>query len=207
MRSLIDAVEGLLTTTLIAGGESVDDVALALDKVDWSADLKRKKPHSLPVVDAQLDLACDDAIHQYGSNAHVICEALLAERDKIQWHESFENFDDEPDIAVLTRNFAYCTLVGKNAPLASNHIYMGISLQGRDILYPPHVHQATERYWVIGGNGDWKIGQEPWHGVEPGKMIFHETGVRHAMQTNADPLLCVWLWTDHLDSQVVIVRG
>ena len=28
-----------------------------------------------------------------------------------------------------------------------------------------------------------------------------------AMQTNEQPLLAVWLWTSHLDSEVVIVRG
>ena len=30
---------------------------------------------------------------------------------------------------------------------------------------------------------------------------------RHAMQTNEQPLLTIWLWTSHLDSEVVIVRG
>ena len=27
------------------------------------------------------------------------------------------------------------------------------------------------------------------------------------MQTNEQPLLAVWLWTSHLDSEVMIVRG
>ncbi len=206
MRPLIDTLHGILTAASIDGGESVEDVNMALEKVNWSADLKKVKPHSLPVVDAQLDMACDASMHEYGSNAHMVCEALLNARDQIKWNTHFEE-NDEPDIVAFSRNFAYCTLVGKGAPLPSNDIYMGISLQGRDTYYPPHVHQAIERYWVVGGSGDWKIGQEPWYGVEPGKMIFHETGVRHAMQTNAVPMLCVWLWADHLDSDVVIVRG
>ena len=83
----------------------------------------------------------------------------------------------------------------------------GLSLQGRDIYYPPHLHKAVERYWIVGGNGDWKINQDPWFAVKPGDTILHDTGVRHAMQTNAEPLLCAWLWSTDIDSQVIMDRG
>ncbi len=43
--------------------------------------------------------------------------------------------------------------------------------------------------------------------VQPGDSIYHASAARHAMQTNEQPLLTVWLWTSHLDSEVVIVRG
>jgi quercetin dioxygenase-like cupin family protein len=56
------------------------------------------------------------------------------------------------------------------------------------------------------GGGDWKVGTEPWFAVEPGDSIYHESGARHAMQTNEQPLLAIWLWTSHLDSEVVVVR-
>jgi len=207
MRQLIDALEGLLTATSIAGGETVDDVNFAIAGVDWSAKLKAEKPCSYPIVDDQLEKSCDDSIHEYGSNAHLVCEAVLEVRDQLRWCVGYEEYENEPDMAALSRNFAYCTLIGKGEPLHSDKIYAGISLQGRDTYYPPHAHQADERYWVVGGNGDWKVGLEPWFAVEHGAMIHHDTGVRHAMQTNADPLLCVWLWTSYLDSSVVIVRG
>ena len=207
MRQLIDTLKGIFSSVSISGGEAAEDVNFALDAVNWNADLKKVRPHSLPVVDAQLEMACDESIHQYGSNAHMICEATLAVRDKLKWTACYEDYDNEPDMAALSRNFAYCTLIGKGAPLESNKIYAGISLQGRDTYYPPHAHQAEERYWVVGGNGDWKIGMAPWHGVEPGFVIFHDSGVRHAMQTNAEPMLCVWLWSSHINSELVIVRG
>ena len=51
-----------------------------------------------------------------------------------------------------------------------------------------------------------RCGTEPWFAVEPGDSIYHASGL-HAMQTNEQPLLAVWLWTSHLDSEVMIVRG
>ena len=81
------------------------------------------------------------------------------------------------------------------------------SLQAPDTYYPPHAHRAEESYWIVGGDGDWKVDTRPWFAVTPGDSIYHASGARHAMQTNEQPLLSLWLWTSHLDSEVVIVRG
>lgn len=158
------------------------------------------------MVDVQLDAACARS-GQYGSNPHMIAKAVLAVKDELRWHTAYEDREDEPDMAALARNFSYTTLIGPDAPLHSDTVAAGLSLQGRDTYYPPHAHQAAENYWIVGGDGDWKIGIDPWFPVEPGQAIFHETGVRHAMQTNSEPLLAIWLWTSHLDSDIVIVRG
>ena len=96
---------------------------------------------------------------------------------------------------------------GAGALLPSDKVTAGFSLQGRDTYYPGHLHLAEESYWVIGGAGDWKVGTRPWFAVKPGDSIYHETGMRHTMQTNEQAMLTVWLWTSHLDSEVVIVRG
>jgi len=206
MKQLIDAIEGLLSAAAISGGDTVDAVNFALEKVNWKTKLTAPKPQSLPVVDAQLETACANS-GQYGSNPHMMAEAVLAAKEQLKWSPVYKDREDEPDMAAFSRNFAYTSLIGSDAPLKSDKIALGLSLQGRDTYYPPHAHQAEESYWIIGGNGDWKIGLEPWFAVEPGDAIFHETGVRHAMQTNGEPLLTVWLWTTHLDSDIVIVRG
>ena len=192
MRQLIDVIEGLVTATSIVGGESVDAINHTLENVDWSAKLKKHTAQSIPVVDAWLDEACAHS-GQYGSNPHMIAEAVLEVRDEIQWHEAYAEFDDEPDMAAFRRSYAWCSVIGAHAPLHSTKIEAGLTLQGPDTYYPPHVHQAEEIYWLIGGDGDWKIGSEPWFGVEPGDMMFHPSGVRHAMQTNTAPMLAMWL--------------
>jgi len=127
--------------------------------------------------------------------------------DQLAWRSSSKNRDDGPDVEILLRNFAVVTVIGEGGLLPSDKVYAGFSLQARDTYYPPHAHHAEESYWIIGGDGDWRVGTKPWFAVEPGDSIYHESGARHAMQTNEQPLLTVWLWTSHLDSEVVIVRG
>ncbi len=161
---------------------------------------------SHPIVDTDLKAACASS-GQHGSSSHAVAEALLAVTDQLEWRASPTDRDHEPDMAVFSRNFTATRIIGEGGLLPSDKVIAGFSLQGRDTYYPPHAHYAEDSYWIIGGDGDWKVGTEPWFAVEPGDSIYHESEVRHAMQTNEQPLLTVWLWTSHLDSEVMIVRG
>ncbi len=127
--------------------------------------------------------------------------------DQLKWRTPSTDREGEPDMAVFSRNYTSVSIIGASGLLPSDKVSAGFSLQGRDTYYPPHSHRAEESYWIIGGDGDWRVGTEPWFAVESGDGIYHESGARHAMQTNAQPLLAVWLWTSHLDSEVMIVRG
>jgi mannose-6-phosphate isomerase-like protein (cupin superfamily) len=206
MKKLFNAIEGLFTATAMSGGDAADAVKYALKQINWDGELSAPEPMSQPVIDDQLQAACAET-GQYGSNSYMIAEAVLEIKDKLQWHAVYEDMKNEPDMAAFTRNYAFTRLIGPGAPLSNDKVAGGLSLQGRDTYYPPHLHQAEESYWVVGGNGDWKVGIDPWFSVESGRSIYHETGVRHAMQTNYKPLLAIWLWTSHLDSIVDIYRG
>lgn len=206
MKQLIEALEGLLVASSISGGDASEAVNFALEHIDWKAKLVMPDPQSQPVVDGQLEVACENS-GQYGSNPHMIAEAVMAVKDELRWGDAFKDRGDEPDLAAFSLNYAWSWIIGNGGILHSDKVALGLSLQGRDSYYPPHAHQAIETYWIAGGDGDWKVGIDPWFPVEAGDTIFHETGVRHAMQTNANPMLAVWLWTSHLDSELVIVRG
>jgi len=206
MKKLFNAIEELFTATAMSGGDAADAVKFALQEINWDGKLSEPEPVSKPVVDGELQTACAEC-GQYGSSSYLIAESVLAIKDKLQWHTPYEDMNDEPDVVAFTRNYAFTRLIGPGAPLFSDKVAAGLSLQGRDTYYPPHVHQAEESYWIIGGNGDWKVGIDPWFSVESGRSIYHDNGARHAMQTNYKPLLAVWLWTSHLDSSVDIFRG
>jgi len=173
--------------------------------VDWKVKLSKPEPTSHPIVDTHLEATCANS-GQYGSSSYMVAEALLAVTNQLKWRASLKNPEDGPDVVVFSRNFTAATIIGTGGLLPSDKVKAGFSLQARDTYYPPHAHHAEESYWIIGGDGDWKVGTQPWFAVEPGDSIYHESGTRHAMQTNEQPLLAVWLWTSHLDSEVVIVR-
>ena len=60
---------------------------------------------------------------------------------------------------------------------------------------------------MLGGTADWRRGSEPWTARPPGDFVLHPSGVRHAMQTGAEPVLAFVAWISNIHSSVVIVRG
>jgi len=206
MNRLIDTFEGLFTAARLSGGDLAKTADFTLENVNWQNRLNNHGPKSHPMVDAHLESACAHS-GQDGSTSQKVAEALLAVADQLEWRASSKDPDDGPDVAVFSPNFTATTIIGTGGLLSSDKVTAGFSLQGRDTYYPPHAHHAEESYWIIGGDGDWKVGTRPWFAVKPGDSIYHESGARHAMQTNEQALLTVWLWTSHLDSEVVIVRA
>lgn len=205
MQPLIDAIRGMFSSATMTGGDVGDAATFVMENVAWSKPLQAREARTQPVIGDSLE-ALAKGSGQYGSNAHIITTAMLAVNDEIRWNSAFAEWQD-PDIQAFSRRFAWCSLVGREAPLESSAVEIGLSVQGRDVLYPAHAHQAVETYWVLAGDADWKVGIDPWFSVCPGSTIHHETGVRHAMQTNHRPMLALWLWTTHLDSRLVFVRG
>ena len=206
MNRLIDAFEGLFTATTALGGDLAKTGKFTLENVSWKDTPGKPEATSHPIADTYLEAACASS-GRHGSSANGVAKALLAVSDQLEWRNTSKCAEDGPDIALLLSRFAIATVIGEGAPLPSDKVYAGFSLQAPDTYYPPHAHHAEESYFIIGGDGDWKVGTKPWFAVKPGDSIYHESGARHAMQTNEQPLLTVWLWTSHLDSEVVIVRG
>jgi mannose-6-phosphate isomerase-like protein (cupin superfamily) len=206
MNQLIAAFESLFAAAITSGGELARTANFTLEKVDWTSRPSKPLSVSNPIVDRYLEVACKIS-GQYGSSSRIIAETLLAVTDQLQWRTPSRDCEDGPDMALFSGNYTSTCVVGEEGVLPSDKISAGFSLQGRDTYYPPHAHHAEESYWIIGGDGDWKVGTRPWFAVEPGDSIYHESGARHAMQTNELPLLAVWLWTSHLGSEVKIIRG
>jgi len=205
MKRLIDAFEGLFTAAAQSSGELARTAKFTLENVGWHDTLTEHEPVSQAVVDTHLEAACASSGPQ-ASHSNKLAQALMAVADQLKWRASAKDPEDGPDVVAFSRNFVAITIIGDGGLLPSDKISAGFSLQGSDTYYPPHAHHAEESYWIIGGDGDWKVGTKAWFAVEPGDSIYHESGARHAMQTNEKPLLAIWLWTSYLDSEVVIVR-
>ncbi len=206
MNRLIQTIEALFAATAASGGDLAKTAKFTLENVNWKEPVNKPEPTGHPIVESYLEAACANS-GQQGSSSHTVAQALLAVTDRLAWRSSSKARKDGPDVEILLRNFAVTTVIGPGGLLPTDKVYAGFSLQARDIYYPPHAHFAEESYWIIGGNGDWRVGTKPWFAVQPGDSIYHESEARHVMQTNEQPMLTVWLWTSHLDSEVVIVRG
>ena len=206
MKHLIEALEGVFVAAAKSGGDLARTADLALNNVNWSGELNNHYPESNSVVDAHLETACASS-GQDGSASHRVAGELLAATKQLKWRTSSRGRADDPVLSAFSRNYTAMTILGNGGLLPSDKITAGFNLLGPDVFYPPHAHTAEESYWNIGGRGEWKVDDTPWFTVELGDSIYHKSGALHAMRTNDLPLLSVWLWTSHLDSEVVIVRG
>ncbi len=206
MRAIISAVRSFCEWAASQDGETRSEFERALSVIGWNGDIELPEVTNLPVVEWHLRTACGLS-GASGSPARALADAVLMDAASLRWLALYEQYDDEPDLAVFRSSYAYTTLIGPEAQLPCRELYMGISLQGPDIYYPPHAHRAVETYAIIGGTGDWKRGLEPWTSRPPGDLILHPSGIRHAMQSNAEPLLALGFWTTDLESPIVIVRG
>jgi len=206
MNRLIDAFKGVFDAASKSGGELAKTANFTLENVNWAGEPIKPEPTSQPVVDKYLEATCAFSGRD-GSTSRSVAKALLAVSDQLAWRAYSTDHDNEPDIAVFAPRFTATTIIGAGGLLPAEKVTAGFSLQGRDTYYPPHAHYAEESYWIIGGHGDWKVGTKPWFAVEAGDSIYHEPEARHAMQTNEEALLTIWLWTSHLDSEVVFVRN
>ncbi len=206
MNRLIDAFEELFTATSLSGSDLARTAEFTLKNVNWKGTLNKPKPISHSMVDTYLEATCANS-GQRGSKSCLVAEALLAVADQLDWRDSSKDYEDGPDVAIFIPNFTATTVIGDGGILPSDKVAAGFTVQGRDTYYPPHAHYAEESYWIIGGDADWRVGADPWFAVAAGDTIYHASEARHAMQTNGQALLAIWLWTSHLDSEVRIVRG
>lgn len=206
MNNLIDSFKALLTDATLSGGPLAKTAQFALDHVNWKQPPTKHDPVFNQVVDSHLEVACIQSGSQ-GSRTNDVAQALLAAIGQVQWCTSENASVEGPDVAIFLPKFTYTTIIGDGGLLSSSDVSAGFSLQAADTYYPPHAHTAEESYWIIGGDADWKVNTKPWFPVVAGDSIYHESGARHAMQTNEQPLLALWLWTSHLDSEVMIVRS
>ncbi len=161
MNRLIAAFEGFLTDATASGGPLAKTAQFALDHVDWKQSPIKSDPANHHVVESHLETACNQSGPQ-GSRTNTVAQALLAATDQIQWRYSSKASDDGPDVEIFLRRFAVTTVIGDGGLLSSNEVYAGFSLQASDTYYPPHAHTAEESYWIIGGDGDWKVNTKPW---------------------------------------------
>jgi len=163
---------------------------------------------SQEVVDRHLDGALAAAVGTAG-------ELIGSVVHEVGWAKPYPEYAGEPDMDAMRANYSYAPIIGSAtdvisggavaAPYLSDEVFVGLVLQGPDCDYPSHVHKSEEIFWVAAGTSDWQKG-DVWRVEEPGGVIHHESGVRHATVTRDRPLLMLFAWVTDPGCIPVIVR-
>jgi mannose-6-phosphate isomerase-like protein (cupin superfamily) len=204
MKRLVVAFRELLADAARGEGDLARTASKALDSVDWTGDLNTPQPQSHPAVDSYLQ-ATISLCGSPGSPSQELAQAAAESNGKIKWRPPLTDMSADPERAAFSRRHTAARVIGENGFLPSKGIIAGLTVQAPETYYPPHAHTAEESYWIIGGSGEWSVDEVPWFHVKAGDGVYHRSGAHHAMQTKAQPMLTVWLWTSHLDSEVKIV--
>ncbi len=116
-------------------------------------------------------------------------------------------YDVDDALPAFSRSLAYAEVAGPFGSVPSGTLCCGLVILAPRTLYPAHAHAATELYHVLGGRARWQRGGEPWAPRPPGAFILHPSGVAHAMETEAEPLLPLYVWYGDMAGAVEFTEG
>lgn len=170
---------------MLLAGFDQPELAPFLD--EWPApDAARRmvEPRPLPVL-RWLDQATAAAA------TRPLVDEVVAAAGTLAWGQTYAAGDLGER---FLERYGWSELIGLRGPIASDRLACGVLLLGPEIEYPPHSHAAEEIYLPLAGTADWLRGREGWRRRRPGELIHHPSGVGHAMRTDEQPLLALYLW-------------
>lgn len=87
-------------------------------------------------------------------------------------------------------------IIGPNGLEHRDDLIVGVSLMAPMTAYPKHRHPSREVYFVL-SEGQWWSDDQDWYTPGLGAIVYHPSGISHAMRASAAPLLALWcLWPD-----------
>ncbi|MFE0754104.1 dimethylsulfonioproprionate lyase family protein [Inquilinus sp. NPDC058860] len=172
--------------TLLAG---FDQPELARFLEEWPApDAPRRtvEPRALPVL-----RWLDQAPAVAAAETRPLVDGVVAMAETLAWGQTYaaDDFGDR-----FLERYGWSELIGLRGPIASDRLACGFLLLGPEIEYPAHSHAAEEIYLPLAGTADWLRGREGWRQRRPGELIHHPSRMAHAMRTETQPLLALYLW-------------
>jgi hypothetical protein len=117
--------------------------------------------------------------------------AVLSSAATLAWHQTYTAREMSAD---FLDNYAWTEVLGLRGPMHSERLACGFLLLGPRTHYPSHCHAAEELYVPLSGRAEWRQGDGIWRLREPGTVIEHRSEELHAMRTQDEPLLAVYLW-------------
>ncbi len=131
-----------------------------------------------------------------------LATAIRAIAPDLAWSYGYPRDPARPD---LGERIAFAQLLGEGGLGAAPQVLAGLTLIAPHTLYPWHAHPAIELYLVIAGRARWWAGTDGPRVHPPGSLVLHRSGLPHATQTGADPLLALYTWRGDLTSPSVFL--
>ncbi|MFJ6323484.1 MULTISPECIES: dimethylsulfonioproprionate lyase family protein [unclassified Rhizobium] len=170
-----------------------------IDGFDWSMEERSLAARDLPVVRSLRE------IHPAGNGAEgALFGELSRAADVLHWAQTYSITDFGSD---FLEKYGWVELFGMRGHFASKEMAGGFLLLGRGVHYPDHHHTAEEIYIPLTDGSLWSKDGQPFLPHWSGGIIHHPSNIRHAMRTEDEPLVALYLWRGGPLAQKSIISG
>lgn len=123
--------------------------------------------------------------------AKPLIDTVITLKEQLLWGQTYKR---EQVGAEFLNNYGWTEILGTRGPVCAREIATGLLLLGPHTTYPTHSHAAEEYYLPISGEARWYDQDKGWRTVAPLSLLFHRANIGHGMQTQAEPLLAIYVW-------------
>lgn len=141
---------------------------------------------TLPPACAHL-AACYDGLQ----SAEPVMRDLAAAFQAIEPSLAWSNRAERRAADGLADRYADAMIVGRDGPVPSTHVEIGISVMAPNTTYPDHRHPPEEVYIALSG-GEWRQNDGPWNEPGIGGLTYNPAHIVHAMRSGDKPFLAIW---------------
>lgn len=165
----------------------------------WPTERRPLAPHDLPVVGYLQQL------HRPGDGAEsALLDRLSDAANGLHWAQTYSITDFGAD---FLRRYGWVELFGTRGHFVSEDMAGGFLLLGPGVHYPDHHHEAEEIYIPLSDGSLWSKDAQPFLPRWSGEVIHHPSNIRHAMRTEDEPLVALYLWRGGPLAQKSIISG
>jgi hypothetical protein len=167
-------------------GVDNEPVADEVARIGWDMSARALEPRTLACLD-YLDRIAELA----PAGAKPLTRFVADHRDELRWGQTYtanefgQSFID---------NYGWLEVFGMRGHFVNDEVAAGLLILGPDILYPDHHHIAEEIYIPLTGGTEWRMGEGDFNVRDAGEVIHHASNVSHAMRTDKEPLMALYLW-------------
>lgn len=123
------------------------------------------------------------------------------------WRNIYEPPPNTPDKQAyeFSKRLGCYSLIGNDAPFASNSFRLFVIYMPANLHYPWHTHPAEEIYLVLSGEAIFKRDGYDDEYLSEGQTMFHQSQLAHAIETKEKPMLSLVAWRNHLDTPPILL--
>ena len=189
LAEFIDALRGAATAAVIDLDDADERPAAVHRFFGTLAAAVAITPVQPATLDACRHLAPALANAQKGSGPVAgLADAFAPLVPLLRWHVRSPEEGEDPH---FRGGHANADIIGPSGLERHDEIVVGVSVLGPGVIYPDHSHPPEEIY-VVMSEGEWFNEDAGWYVPGVGTVVYHRSGIVHAMCSAEEPLLAIW---------------